>query len=89
MSDPFTFGSKELQKWLVVETAKLRKQFEREYQLKAQELIDAGWKFEVNNEYHADQIMGWYWRRPPRRKGSKGMRFMSTDQALNHLRRNP
>lgn len=34
-------------------------------------------------------VMSWYWRRPPRRKNSQGMLFLSTDQAFNHLQRKP
>lgn len=48
-------------------------------------LIDAGWRFEIP---HSDYLETWQWawRRPPRRKG-QGMRFASTQQAYNHLRK--
>lgn len=49
-------------------------------------LIDAGWKFEVNPKYELE-IWQWAWRRPPRRKNSPGMRFASTNQAYQHLRK--
>ncbi len=49
-------------------------------------LIDAGWRFELPMYDHLE-IWQWAWRRPPRRKGSKGMRFASTNQAYRHLRK--
>jgi len=54
-------------------------------------LIDAGWRFElpelVNNWKNGEsEPWQWYWRRPPRRKG-KGMKFWSTNQAYQHLRK--
>lgn len=61
----------------------------------AMELWAAGWKSEVPNPEHNDkhgfwsqsQVMSFYWRRPPRRPGSLGMRFYSTQQAYNALKR--
>jgi hypothetical protein len=58
----------------------------------ADALIDAGWKFElpelVNGWKNGEtEPWQWYWRRPPRRKGSKGRRFLSTNQAYMHLRK--
>lgn len=52
---------------------------------KAIELWMAGWISEPIRE--GLQIMSWYWRRPPRGKRKRGRLFLSTDQALNHLRR--
>jgi hypothetical protein len=52
----------------------------------ADALIDAGWRFEIPRSDQAE-VWSWYWRRPPRRKGSKGMFFWSTGQAYNHLMR--
>ena len=49
-------------------------------------LMQAGWQFEVVHECAADPWQ-WAWRRPPRRAGSKGMRFASTEQAYNALMR--
>ena len=34
-------------------------------------LIDAGWKWELPR-LDQTEVWSWYWRRPPRRKGSKG-----------------
>lgn len=51
----------------------------------AYELWMAGWKNEPVTPN--SQAMSWYWRRPPRRKGSKGMLFLSTNQAFMHMRR--
>lgn len=55
-------------------------------------LLLAGWKFElpevVNNWPNSEsEPWQWYWRRPPRRKGSKGMKFWSTTQAYNAMKR--
>lgn len=47
-------------------------------------LLDAGWHFEIPKEYM--ETWQWAWRRPPRRPG-KGMRFASTNQAYQHLRK--
>lgn len=49
-------------------------------------LIDAGWKFEIPNSPDSEPWQ-WQWRRPARRKGSKGMLFWSTNQAYQHLQR--
>lgn len=51
----------------------------------AWDLIKAGWRFFPVTE--DSQVMSWYWRRPPRRKGSKGMLFLSTNQAWMALQR--
>ncbi len=50
-------------------------------------LIDAGWKFEIPSMPDIMEVWQWAWRRPARRPGSKGMRFASTNQAYQHLRR--
>lgn len=58
-------------------------------------LVAAGWKFElpeIVNRKEGETRMGtepwqWYWRRPPRRKGGKGMKFWSTTMAFNAMRR--
>lgn len=55
-------------------------------------LLQAGWKFElpeiVNNWKGGEtEPWAWYWRRPPRRKNSKGQKFWSTTQAYNALMR--
>jgi len=49
-------------------------------------LMAANWKFEVPHE-NATEPWQLYWRRPPRRKNSKGMFFWSTNQAFNALKR--
>lgn len=46
-------------------------------------LIAAGWRFELVRE--DSDPWQWAWRRPPRRAGSEGMRFASTQQAYNAL----
>lgn len=59
-------------------------------------LIAAGWKFElpeiVNRKdgeppHMETEPWQWYWRRPARRKGSKGMKFWSTTMAFNALQK--
>lgn len=76
----------------------IRAQFERrnnvdspDYQ-QALALWQAGWKSEVANPpsdgfWGQTQIMSLYWRRPPRRKNSKGQLYLSTNQAHNALMR--
>jgi hypothetical protein len=69
---------------LLVEESK--KEDDRTYMAKADELIEAGWKFELipGSTTQAEHVMSWYWRRPGPRGGR---RFLSTDQALSHLRK--
>lgn len=59
-------------------------------------LIAAGWKFElpeiVNRREGDPARIGtepwqWYWRSPPKRKGSKGRKHWSTQQAYNALKK--
>jgi hypothetical protein len=52
----------------------------------ADDLMAAGWRFELPAT-HDPQVYQWYWRRPPRRKGSRGMKFWSTSMAWNALQR--
>jgi hypothetical protein len=60
----------------------------RRYQPLVRTLLAAGWWFELPGGPEADdEIMSWYWRRPPRRKGSRGKLYHSTDQAYNALMR--
>jgi len=51
-------------------------------------LLLAGWKFELpgNGDYEYEPWQ-WYWRAPPKRKGSKGRKYLSTNQAHNALQR--
>lgn len=49
-------------------------------------LMAAGWKFEIPSPSGTEPWQ-WYWRRPPRRKGSKGQLFLSTNQAFNAMTR--
>lgn len=61
----------------------------------AMELWAAGWTSEVPNpEHHGKhgfwshtQVMSFYWRRPPRRPGKPGRRYLSTNQAWMALKR--
>lgn len=58
-------------------------------------LIMAGWRYElpeIVNRKDGETRMEtepwqWYWRSPPKRKGSKGRRYLSTTQAFNALQR--
>ena len=60
---------------------------------KALELSAAGWTPELEPQHTPHpftgcvDVMSWYWRRPPRRKGSKGRRYLSTNQAWNALKK--
>lgn len=58
----------------------------------AMDLWAAGWKSELprtpgENFWSQVQVMSYYWRRPSKRKGSKGRLFLSTNQAWQALRR--
>lgn len=59
------------------------------------ELWGAGWTSEVPECYKHNSksfwrqcpVMSWYWRRPPRRAGKPGRRYLSTNQAYNAMKR--
>lgn len=51
----------------------------------AYELWMAGWTHEPVSPN--SQVMSWYWRAPPKGKRPRGRRYLSTQQALNALRR--
>ena len=48
-------------------------------------LCRAGWVFEPVTEN--SEPWQWYWRSPPKRAGSKGRLYRSTNQAFNALQR--
>ena len=58
-------------------------------------LLMAGWKYElpeITNRKDGENFTRmdtepwqWYWRAPAKRKGSKGRRYLSTNQAFNAL----
>lgn len=57
-------------------------------------LMSAGWKFELpeivnrrdgENFRCETEPWQWYWRSPPKRPGSKGRRYLSTNQAFNAM----
>ncbi len=66
---------------------------ERAEMEKALQLSAAGWKAEIQKHHTAHpftgntDVMSWYWRRPARRKGSKGRLYLSTNQAWNAMRK--
>lgn len=47
-------------------------------------LLTAGWRFELPKLQDSEPWQ-WYWRSPPKRKGSKGRFHWSTTQAYNAL----
>jgi hypothetical protein len=59
-------------------------QGQRDDKAQAWALIRAGWRFEFPASSDPD-VMSWYWRSPPKRKGSKGRFYASTNQAYNAL----
>ena len=51
-------------------------------------LLKADWKIAIfDMPETCTELWQWQWRRPPRRKGSKGRLFLSTNQAYNALMR--
>jgi hypothetical protein len=70
------------EKWPLI-YAEQRRQMNNECRPQVDALMRAGWMFEVVNA--DDDPWQWAWRRPPRRAGSQGMRFASTQQAYNSL----
>lgn len=70
---------------LKIQGAKLHEEMnERDFK-QAATLWKAGWKAESHHE--GEDIMSYYWRRPPKRKGKKGRLFLSTNQAHNALKK--
>ncbi len=60
-----------------------RKEMREGCQHQVDALLEAGWRFEpVNADSEPWQ---WYWRRPPRKRNSKGKLYLSTNQAYNAL----
>lgn len=49
-------------------------------------LLAAGWKYELPDVHDPDP-MSWYWRAPPKREGSRGQKYLSTNQAYNAMRK--
>ncbi len=45
------------------------------------------WISELPDPRYEYDVMSWYWRRPSRREGKPGRKFLSTSQAYNALRR--
>lgn len=69
---------------LLIEAARLRQEMnERDFK-QAAALWAAGWTAETPHSTQQD-IMSYYWRRPPKRKGRKGRLFLSTNQAHNAM----
>jgi hypothetical protein len=46
-----------------------------------------GWKSEIPEGHKDLDVMSWYWRRPARREGKPGRRFLSTNQAYKALKK--
>lgn len=83
---------KKIEKMITLDLNKdsIQLKVKKDYMFQVEALIDAGWKFElpeiVNNWPKVEtEPWQWYWRRPARKKNSKGQRFLSTNQAYNAL----
>jgi hypothetical protein len=50
-------------------------------------LLAANWMMQIPTHESASEPWQLQWRRPPRRPGSKGMLFLSTNQAYNALQK--
>lgn len=70
---------------LRIEGEKLKQELNEHDFWLAAALWKAGWSAEPLRE--GMDIMSYYWRRPPKRKGKKGRLFLSTNQAHNALMR--
>lgn len=82
--------------WLVNGAEEVKLEARRNALVECDALLDAGWKFELpeivnHNPPKQDwsksesEPWQWYWRSPPRRRGSKGRRYLSTSQAYRAL----
>ena len=49
-------------------------------------LLAAGWKYELPGDGDYD-VWQWYWRSPPKRAGTRGRQYLSTNQAYNAMKR--
>ena len=58
----------------------------REGEKQANDLLAAGWRFELP-DVSDPEVWQWYWRAPPKRAGGKGRKYLSTNQAWNALQR--
>lgn len=73
----------------------LREMADLENMGQAIELWTAGWTSELPEGYRHNSkdfwrqcpVMSWYWRRPPKRAGKPGRKFLSTNQAYRALQR--
>ena len=63
----------------------IKREAEKRDKAQAWDLIHAGWRFEVPGD--TSDVMSWYWRSPPRRKGSGGKLHRSTNQAWRAMKR--
>lgn len=55
-------------------------------QKQADELMGAGWRFEIPSE-SATEPWQWFWRAPPKRANAQGRLYRSTQQAFNALKK--
>lgn len=86
----FAFNPEKLgfthEQWAVmIEHEKQSQRDECKYQVDA--LIDAGWRMIIPEGGRGDEPWQWYWRRPSRRKGQEGRKYLSTNQAYNALQK--
>lgn len=91
LEPPADFGCDKAAIAVLAEAAKL--ECRRDDVTQCDALILAGWKFVLPELVNPDmrkfesEPWQWYWRRPARRKGSKGRLFLSTNQAYNAMRK--
>lgn len=72
--------------WLAAEGEKMKLEIRANCMHQVDALLLADWRFELP-ALNDSEPWQWYWRRPPRRKGSKGRFFWSTNQAYNALKK--
>lgn len=86
----FAFNPEKLgftqEQWAVmIEQEKQAARDECKYQVDA--LIDAWWTIIIPEDGRGDEPWQWYWRRPSKRKGKPGRKYLSTNQAYNALQK--
>ena len=74
-------------KWLSEWIEENKQKSHHQYANEAWELIRNGWRFEIPSGDYDYEAWQWCWRSPPKRKGSNGRLYLSTNQALNALRK--
>lgn len=82
--DPTKIGYTHEQWYEIIENNRAEAEESCRHQVNA--LIDAGWTMVIPNSIQTETWQ-YYWRRPPKKKGGTGRKYLSTNQAFNALQK--